>query len=168
MCEVILEDKIENLSNTKIDKQKYSKSGVWALYGCKLNGEWKCLEVAKTANIYKEINSAIYILTTPDDEKCKKCSDTHPASRKFEEYSAEFDIHNCKGCPHTSKIRIKSWKRNPRYIDKYKSMLEQKYTNFKFVCINKSKDMQDNNKREAVEKLYATEHRALYWWDKKQ
>lgn len=168
MCEVILEAKIENLANAEIDKQGYSKPGVWALYGRKLNEEWKCLEVAKTADIYDEIQSAIYILTTPDDEICKKCNDTHPASRKFEEYSAKFDIHNCKSCSHTSNLRIESWKRNPRYIDKYKDMLKQEYIEYKFVCVNKSEDMQDNSKREVVERQYATDHQALYWWDRKR
>ncbi len=168
MCELILENKIANLANIQIDKEKYSKPGVWALYGQTPIEKWQCLEVAKTVNIYDEITSAIYILTTPDDDKCKKCSDVHPASRKFKEYSVGFNIHNCKKCSYTSKLRIKTWKRNPRYIDKYKDMLKQGYTVFKFICVDVSDNMEDDNKREMVEQHYATKHQALYWWDRKK
>lgn len=166
MDTVIIASTIKSLSNSNVNKEYYKIPGVWALYGRKLNGKWQCLEVAKTVDIYGEVQSAIYILTTPDDVECEKCSDTHPARQKFE-YSAKFNIHNCKKCQHTSKLRIASWKRNPRYIDKYKDMLKQEYIDFRFVCVNISENMQDNNKREAVEEQYAKKHQALYWWDRK-
>ncbi len=162
---MILEAKIENLANTKIDKQKYSKPGVWALCGRKLNEEWQCLEVAKTANIYDEIQSAIYILTTSEEsEECKNCSkEKYPARQRFKEKSAKFQIHPCKGCPHTSNLRTKSRKRNPRYIDKYKDMLEKGYINFKFVCVNSTEEMRHDKVRREVEQKYAEKHTALYW-----
>ncbi len=164
MCEIILEDKIENLANAEIDKQEYSKPGVWALYGRKLSGKWECLEVAKTADIYREIQSAIYILITPDDERCKKCNDTYCARRRFKNQSAKFRVHKCKDCSHTSKLRIVSWKSNPRYIDKYKDMINKKYIDFKFVCINKSENMCVDSNRIEIEKEFAKDVKALYWW----
>lgn len=69
--------------------------GVWALWGKdKKTSKKTCLEVAQTENILSEIKSALYILSHEDDEECKKCCE----------------------------IRTLSWKRNPRYIDKYRDI----------------------------------------------
>ena len=165
MCEVILEAKIENLANVQIDKQEYAKPGVWALYGRKLNEEWKCLEVGKTIDVCDEVECAIFILTTPEkSEECINCSrKKYPARQRFKEKSAKFQIHSCKGCQHTSELRTKTRKRNPRYIDKYKDMLEEGYIYFKFVCVNITDEMRDDKTRRKVEQEYAEKHTALYW-----
>ncbi len=168
MCKnIIVSSDISSLSIENVNKDNYSKPGVWALYGHTGNGQCKCLEVAKTIDIYSEIKSAIYILTTPDSNTCKECSlipnNLYSARTRFE-YSTKFNIHKCKECSHTSDLRIKSWKRNPRYIDKYKDMLSKGYVYFKFVCVDISEDMQDNRKRKAVEKQYAKTNTALYWY----
>lgn len=161
--DVIIESNIKILANVKITAEYYSKPGVWALYGRKECDDWRCLEVGKTVDIFDEIQSAIYILTTPDDPKCEKCGELYPARQRFGEESAEFLVHKCKKCPYVTDLRIKSWKRNPRYIDKYKDMLKQNYIDFKFVCIDMSEDMYDDSRRKAVEKEYATDKKALYW-----
>ena len=93
--------------------------GVWALWGKdKKTSKKTCLEVAQTENILSEIKSALYILSHEDDEECKKCCEIYNA-RKREEFSKDFKVHKCKTCEHVSEIRTLSWKRNPRYIDKY-------------------------------------------------
>lgn len=161
---IIIEATIKELSYLKIDKEYYQRPGVWALYGLDCNDNWICLEVGQTVNIYSELKSAIYILTTHDDDKCKTCSKTYTARRKFKEYSTKFDVHKCKGCSHTSELRISSWKRNPRYIDKYKNMLKQSYIKFKFECVDISVSMHNDKMRKLLEKQYAKENKALYWY----
>lgn len=69
----------------------------------------------------------------------------------------------CKSCSHVSKLRIKSWKRNPRYIDKYKDMILY-YQNFEFVLVDMSLAMKNKSKRYMREQEYANANRALYWW----
>ncbi len=162
---VIVESNIEELAHMQMSREVYERPGVWALYGLNYNDEWVCLEVAQTANVYSEIQSAIYILTTQDDDECEKCDEKYLARQRFKEYSAEFYVHKCKTCQHTSDLRIKSWKKNPRYIDKYQNMLKQNYKNIKFVCVNMSENMRDSKERKTVEKRYAEENRALYWWN---
>jgi|GEM_PF-5970523 len=137
--------------------EKYKNAGVWALWAKDSKGKKVCLEVGKTINIYDEINSALYILSIKDDLKCKQCTVTHDAKLRDRKYSAEFKIHDCKSCEYESKLRSKSWKRNPRYIDKYKDMLLH-YQDFQFVLVY----MGANDIRE-IEKEYAVKHQALYW-----
>lgn len=163
--EIILESNIEELSRKVLCNEIYNRPGVWALYGKKNEEQWTCLEVAKTANIKTEINSAIYILITPENPKCKKCTETYRAKRKFENISAEFNVHKCKRCEHTDNLRLKSWKRNPRYIDKYKHMIEQGYKRLKFICVCMSEEMYNDKSRKEVERNYAKENTPLYWWD---
>ncbi|WP_312652946.1 hypothetical protein [Aminipila sp.] len=144
-------------------EKKYSKAGVWALWAENTEGKRICLEVAQTVNIYGEISSALYILSTKDDSKCKGCTDKYPARRRNNEYSVSFNIHKCKSCQYISGLRTKSWKRNPRYIDKYKDMLLN-YQNFYFVLVDMSSDMEKGTNRYNTEKEYAKIHQALYWW----
>ena len=116
MNENVKEIKKENLEN-------YKKAGVWALWAENKEGKRVCLEVAQTKNIYKEIKSALYILSNKDDLKCKQCTEIYDARQRFKEYSVTFKIHKCKLCEYESDLRKKSWKMNPRYIDKYQDMI---------------------------------------------
>lgn len=161
---IIIELKIELLNSTEMNRDFYGKPGVWSLYGRKSNEDWQCLEVAKTVNIYNEIMSAIYILITSDDDICMKCNETYKAKKRFGDNSAEFYIHKCKMCEHVSSLRTKTWKRNPRYIDKYKDILKQNYAELRFLCIDISDNMRYDDKRRAVEQQYAINNKALYWW----
>ncbi|AOY77402.1 hypothetical protein [Clostridium formicaceticum] len=102
-------------------------------------------------------------LLIKDDSKCKDCTDKYPARRRNNGYSASFDIHECKSCPYSSSLRTKSWKRNPRYIDKYKDMILN-YQNFEFVLVDMSSDMEKRTNRYDREKEYAKTNQALYWW----
>lgn len=159
--EVIVECNIKEIKKENLEK--YKKAGVWALWAENKEGKRVCLEVAQTKNIYKEINSAIYILSQEDDLKCKQCTKTYNARQRCKSYSAKFKIHKCKGCDYISNLRIKSWKRNPRYIDKYKDM-SFNYKKFQFIAIDTSFKMEDKSNRCEVEKKYAQIKQALYWW----
>lgn len=161
---IIIESKVELLNSKEINRRFYEKPGVWALYGRKNKENWKCLEVAKTTNMFSEILSAIYILITPDDNICVNCNNQYLARRRFGNDSAKFYIHKCKTCTYISSLRTKSWKRNPRYIDKYRDMLTQDYFEFRFLCVDMSDDMLCDKKRRTVERRYAIDNKALYWW----
>lgn len=147
----------------KDDLESYQKCGVWSLWAKDSVGMRKCLEVAKTVNIHDEIRSALSLLSNKDDLKCMECSDTYNARRRNKEYSAAFKIHKCKKCYYVSNIRTKSWKRNPRYIDKYKDMLVH-YEDFQFVLVEADDAMMNDKCRLEREKKYALENQALYWW----
>ena len=160
MDEIIVECNIKEMEKKKFEE--YHKAGVWALWANDSEGKKVCLEVGKTINIYNEISSALYILSTEDDLKCKQCADTHNANRRNNEYNAEFKIHNCKSCEYVSNLRKKSWKRNPRYIDKYKDMLLH-YQDLQFVLVAMDNTMEDDYIRSQREKEYAETNKALYW-----
>jgi len=157
---VIVEYNIKEMK--KKNFEEYKKAGVWALWAKDSEGKKVCLEVGKTINIYDEISSALYILSNEDDLKCKQCTDTHDANQRDKEYSAEFKIHNCISCKYVSNLRKKSWKRNPRYIDKYKDMLLH-YQDFQFVLVDMDNTMEDDDIRSKREKEYAETNQALYW-----
>lgn len=143
--------------------RKYEKEGVWALWAKTKEGKKVCLEVAQTVNIFKEIKNALFILTHKDDSRCSKCNETYSARTRYE-FSAKFKVHKCKGCAYDkSKLRKKSRKRNPRYIDKYRDMVTQ-YCDFEFVKVNCSDEMKDKCKRFEIEEEYAIKNSALYWW----
>ena len=161
---IIIGSKVDFLKSAEINRRFYEKPGVWALYGQKNNENWRCLEVAETINMYSEILSAIYILNTPDDNICVNCNNQYLARRRFGNDSAKFHIHKCKMCTHISSLRTKSRKRNPRYIDKYRDMIAQKYVEFRFFCVDMSDDMLCHEKRRIVERRYAIDNKALYWW----
>ena len=111
-------------------------SGVWALWGKdKKTSKKTCLEVAQTENILSEIKSALYILSHEDDEECKKCCE----------------------------IRTLSWKRNPRYIDKYRD-ISLEYKDMEIVVLNDSLNIRDRNLRCKMEKAYAEINKAKYWY----
>ncbi|WP_238917323.1 hypothetical protein [Clostridium sp. YIM B02555] len=150
--EVIAEYHIKEMKKENLEK--YKKAGVWALWAENVDGKRVCLEVAQTSNIYKEINSALYILSNEDDLKCKQCSETYDSRQRHHGYSVKFKIHKCKSCEYVSNLRIKSWKRNPRYIDKYQDMILN-YQKFEFVSVDVSPEM---------EKKYAQAKQALYWF----
>jgi hypothetical protein len=110
--------------------------GVWALWGKdKKTSKKTCLEVAQTENILSEIKSALYILSHEDDEECKKCCE----------------------------IRTLSWKRNPRYIDKYRD-ISLEYKDMEIVVLNDSLNIRDRNLRRKMEKAYAEINKAKYWY----
>lgn len=110
--------------------------GVWALWGKdKKTSKKTCLEVAQTENILSEIKSALYILSHEDDEECKKCCE----------------------------IRTLSWKRNPRYIDKYRD-ISLEYKDMEIVVLNDSLNIRDRNLRCKMEKAYAEINKAKYWY----
>ena len=110
--------------------------GVWALWGKdKKTSKKTCLEVAQTENILSEIKSALYILSHEDDEECKKCCE----------------------------IRTLSWKRNPRYIDKYRD-ISLEYKDMEIVVLNDSLNIRDRNLRRNMEKAYAEINKAKYWY----
>ncbi len=146
----------------KSNLEKYKKPGVWALWANNIAGKKVCLEVAQTKNIYDEIKSALFILSNKDDLKCKQCSKEYDARQRYE-HSTPFKIHKCKSCEHVSELRIKSWKRNPRYIDKYQDMI-LKYLEFEFISVDISDEMKYKSKRLEIEKAYAQINQALYWW----
>ena len=150
------EIKKENLEN-------YKKAGIWALWAENKAGKRVCLEVGQTENIYNEIKSALFILSNKDDLKCKQCTEKYDSRQRDKEYSTQFKIHKCKSCEHVSDLRIKSWKRNPRYIDKYQDMI-LKYQKFEFVLVDISTEMESKSKRYEAEKKYAQIKQALYWW----
>lgn len=158
--EVIAEYNIKGIKNENLEK--YKKAGVWALWTENKEGKRICLEVAQTQNIYKEIESALYILSHEDDLECKQCTDTYYARQRCKEYSVKFKIHKCKSCEYVSNLRIKSWKRNPRYIDKYKDMILN-YEKFQFVSVDISPEMENKTNRCEIEKKYAQTKQALYW-----
>ena len=108
----------------------------WALWGKdKKTSKKTCLEVAQTENILSEIKSALYILSHEDDEECKKCCE----------------------------IRTLSWKRNPRYIDKYRD-ISLEYKDMEIVVLNDSLNIRDRNLRRKMEKAYAEINKAKYWY----
>lgn len=110
--------------------------GVWALWGKdKKTSKKTRLEVAQTENILSEIKSALYILSHEDDEECKKCCE----------------------------IRTLSWKRNPRYIDKYRD-ISLEYKDMEIVVLNDSLNIRDRNLRRKMEKAYAEINKAKYWY----
>lgn len=137
--------------------------GVWALWGKdKKTSKKTCLEVAQTENILSEIKSALYILSHEDDEECKKCCEIYNA-RKREKFSKDFKVHKCKTCEHVSEIRTLSWKRNPRYIDKYRD-ISLEYKDMEIVVLNDSLNIRDRNLRCKMEKAYAEINKAKYWY----
>lgn len=148
--------KIENL-------KEYRKPGVWALWAENNLGTRVCLEVAQATNIYEEIKGSLYIISNKDDLKCKQCTEVYCSRQRFTEHSIVFKIHKCKSCEYVSKLRTKSWKRNPRYIDKYQDMVLN-YQKFEFVLVDISTEMENKNKRYELEKKYAKTNQALYWW----
>lgn len=143
----------------------YKKAGVWALWGVnKVTNKRTCLEVAQTKNISSEVVSAKYILENDDDPRCVGCKCTYQARRRNNDYSECFQIHMCKTCEYESLFRIKSWKINPRYIDKYKDMVE-KYEKFEFVLVSDDeKQMKDKASRRKTETEYAIKNKAVYWY----
>lgn len=144
-------------------EKRYKQSGVWALWAENKETKRVCLEVAQTKNIHDEISSALYIISSKDDSKCKECKEKYHARRSDNEYSAYFEIHACKSCSYVSSLRTKSWKRNPRYIDKYQDMILN-YKKLEFVLVDMSSDMENKTNRCNREKEYAKINKALYWW----
>lgn len=162
MKEKVIAEVNENINDKNIEK--YKIPGVWAVWAMdKRNRKKVCLEVAQTKNIYDEVKSALFILSYKDDFKCKQCCNTYFARQRYKEYSAKFEVHKCKSCDYVSNLRSKSWKRNPRYIDKYRDMIS-KYEKIVFVEVNVSTEMEDKVKRREAEKNYAKEHQSLYWY----
>lgn len=158
--EVIAEYNIKGIKNENLEK--YKTAGVWALWTENKEGKRICLEVAQTQNIYKEIESALYILSNEDDLECKQCTEIYYARQRCKEYSVKFKVHKCKACEYVSNIRIKSWKRNPRYIDKYKDMILN-YDRFEFVVVDITPEMENKINRCESERKYAQTKQALYW-----
>ena len=48
-------------------------------------------------------------------------------------------VHKCKLCDYVSNLRRKSWKRNPRYIDKYRDIIS-KYEKIVFIIPQKTSE----------------------------
>lgn len=161
MKEEVIAEFNEKINGKNIEK--YKIPGVWALWAMdKRNRKKVCLEVAQTKNIYDEVESAIFILSHEDDFKCKQCYNKYSARQRYKGYSAKFKVHKCKSCDYVSILRNKSWKRNPRYIDKYRDMIS-KYEKFVFVKVDVSTEMEDKAKRLEVEQNYAKKYQSLYW-----
>ena len=139
----------------------YRRPGVWALWGADSKDCYRCLEVGQTANILEEINEDIEILNMKDTGHCAKCKNTYRASQRFS-YSAVFCVHKCKYCKSRCELREKFAKNNPRRVDKYMSILK-KYRHLEFRLIPNSLD-KPYKERLAIEKAYAIEHQALYWY----
>ena len=147
--------------NTIVTDKTYDMSGVWALWAENNSNCYICLEVGETQSIKEELNWDIDIFRTADSNVCLKCQETYVARKKYE-WSMGFKVHKCKECTRKSVLRAKYATQNPRYVDKYKDMLN-KYKNFEFrlvdCSLNKSSD-----ERKKIEKEYAHKHKALYWY----
>lgn len=157
MKEVII--KLSN-DNYVIDK-KYKRPGVWALWGKNNHGIEVCLEVGQTKNMLLEINQDIEILRTLDSDNCINCGDIYPASERHS-YSESFNVHECKKCKNKSYLRRKYASNSPRRVDKYKDIMH-KYKELEFILVDNSVD-KSYEERRLIEKEYAIEHKALYWY----
>lgn len=157
MSEIII--KLSN-DNYVIDK-KYKRPGVWALWGKNNHGIEVCLEVGQTKNMLFEINQDIEILRTLDNSECINCNDTYSALKRHL-YSEDFKVHKCKKCENKSDLRKKYASNNARRVDKYKDIMH-KYKELEFILVDNSVD-KSYEERILIEKKYAIEHKALYWY----
>ena len=143
ICELIISDTTKECFEIieESNLNNYKKAGVWALFGQKKSAEseqnkkWFCLQVAATNNIANEIRI--------DIERIKG----KPVCRD-KKYVNQF------------KEEIFSYKEHPSIKEILYNDINNKYENFKFICV---KLEEDNDKRIKMEKSFAEKTRSIYW-----